>query len=292
VEIFFASVLITFAFPLFVLGIIKLLKKEVTASRFAVQKYNSQLDKELKQLKEKQKKSEIPLSRHILMLFTGGVFFGGIIYLIVGIGWAAIVGSLLGLIIPKLWLNWQKAGYKKLITSQLEQAVEIMAAVLRSGGGILASLDKAIEEIPNPLKRELERVAAEIKLGVPASQAFISLTERVPIQEMSMLSMAVNLQETGMSVNMASVFDQIQINIRSRQAFQEELRVLVAENKMAGWVVGTIPFITISIMRHMAPEFTKPLFSTALGLTVFVSSTVVILIGLAWIMQMTKVENT
>ena len=56
-----------------------------------------------------------------------------------------------------------------------------------------------------------------------------------------MMAMVMEIQQSGMAVNLASVFDQIQINIRNKQALQEEVRAITVENKMAGWIVAAVP---------------------------------------------------
>ena len=199
--------------------------------------------------------------------------------------------SLLGFVVPYIWLKWHEASQEKIIASQLEQAVEIMSSVIRSGGGIVSALRRSAQVVGAPLNSELTKVASEIELGVSTANAFKNLAERVPMQETKMMAMVMEIQQSGMAVNLASVFDQIQINIRNKQALQEEVRAITVENKMAGWIVAAVPFVTISLIRWSSPDFIAPLFTTTAGLFVFLLSTGLIIGGVFWIMKMAEMPD-
>ncbi|MBO8160670.1 MAG: type II secretion system F family protein [Thermosipho sp. (in: Bacteria)] len=265
-----------------------LTKREVNLSRFSV---GYQQDTTEEELEKKQKARELPASRVLLLVFSGGATVGLATYTVVGVVWLSALASLLGLLAPWLWLRWHRAGQKKLIITQLEQAAEIIAAVLRSGGGLPAALEKASQEVGNPLKKELAQATAEIRLGVPSAVAFKNLTERINLEEMDILAMAVDLQSTGMAVNMASVFQQIQNNIREKQAFEEEVSSITSENRMAVWIVAAVPFGTIGLLRQLAPDFIAPLFETAIGITIFIISVGLIIFGIFWSLNIAKVSK-
>ena len=205
-----------------------------------------------------------------MLILVGVITIGTAAYAVIGIVWISFCASLLGFVVPYIWLKWHEASQEKIIASQLEQAVEIMSSVIRSGGGIVSALRRSAQVVGAPLNSELTKVASEIELGVSTANAFKNLAERVPMQETKMMAMVMEIQQSGMAVNLASVFDQIQINIRNKQALQEEVRAITVENKMAGWIVAAVPFVTISLIRWSSPDFIAPLFTTTAGLFVFI----------------------
>lgn len=248
-------------------------------------------DKTLTVDKPKNKKLPIPLSKSVILVLVGGIAIGIAVYAVVGITWVSLCSSCLGLIAPYIWLKWHEAGQERLVASQLEQSVEIMSSVVRSSGGIVSALRRAALTVGYPLRKDLIQVASEIELGISTADAFKNLAIRVPMQELKMIALVMEIQQTGMAVNLGSVFEQVQGNIRNRQALQEEIRAITVENKMAGWIVATVPFVTISLIRWYAPDFTAPLFMTPAGLFVFLLSTGLIIVGVFWIMKMAEMSN-
>jgi len=241
--------------------------------------------------KPKKEKQDVPITKSVMLILVGGITIGTAVYAVIGIIWVSLCTSFLGLIVPYVWLKWHEASQDKLIASQLEQAVEIMSSVVRSGGGIVSALRRAAQTVGSPLNRDLVQVASEIELGVSNADAFKNLVNRVPMQETKMMAMVIEIQQAGMAVNLGAVFEQIQSNIRSKQALQEEVKAITVENKMAGWIVAAVPFVTIGIIRWTSPDFTAPLFTTPTGFFVFLLSTGLIIGGVFWIMKMAEMPD-
>lgn len=293
-EILTASVLAWAAVTSFVYGFHEMFKRDIDVSRFAARPYDPSVDADLLQARKAEKKEKgmsISPSKLLLLSLGGMVLCAVLAYIVVGRITVALAVSLTGLFTPKLYQKWHKEGRGRLVTSQLEQAMEIMSAVLRTGGGIPAALEKAAQNIPEPLRTELTQTLAEIRLGVPTSEAFKNFSERVKLPETFIISMAVELKQSGMAVNLASVFQQVQDNIRSRKAFEQEVSSITAENRMAGWIVAAVPFITIAVVRYMSPEFISPLFEEPVGIAVFIVCVIIILIGILWIRNMADAEK-
>ena len=286
ISAFFSAVTII----LFILGLRFMLERS-PIRRFGAFEYNYKEDEELKKLNKPARRTQIPYMKAVTLIAIGALVAGGIMYIFSGRGWLTILAACLGFFAPKLWLDWFEKTQYKLLSSQVEQAVEAMATVIKSGGGLPAALEKAIQTSGYPLKKELEQTAGEIKLGLPEPEAFSRLAERVDLPEMDTLSIASALKKEGMTVNMANVFTQIQISLRQRQAFNEEVNAMVAENKIAVWIVSAVPIGSISMMRFVAPEMAAPLFDTFLGIVVLIICLMLIAVGIYWSLKIAEGSN-
>lgn len=203
--------------------------------------------------------------------------------------WCALdfpTACLVGFAIPGAFSKWHETSRARLIGDQLEMASEIMAAAVNSGSSLSKALEKASEELGSPLDKELLQVSTEIRLGVPSAEAFQNLADRVKLPELSILSMAVNLQQSGMAVNMAAVLEQVQDNLTEKKAFGEEVNAITVENRMSGYIVGVLPFLVVGVIRQVAPDFIAPMFNTTAGLTIFFISTAIIAVGIYWMYSM------
>lgn len=287
-DIMIASFLSGLTIILLLYGSRVIMERNINTNRFMPGRYDSK--EEPDNIKPKSE-VKIPLSRLFLLVAIGGVTSGFSVYLVTGIIWLSLIASLLGLVVPKMWINWHQKGQEKMMLEQLEEAVEIIAAVLKTGGGISEALERAAATVGNPLADELLQVSAEIRLGVSASDAFLHLCQRVPLRELSAIQMAVALAQTGMAISLSSVFTQVQDNIRGFQALEQEVSSLTVENRMAGWIVGAIPFAIIAFMRWIAPGFIAPLFVEPVGIGIFAFCLSAILIGIVWISKMADASN-
>lgn len=270
---------------LFVVSLSNLLKKEKDISRFTP--YWEDEEEHIEYTTNKKRKTN-PLI--VLLIIIGSITGFSIVYIITGVFNISLLGLAVGFIIPKLWAKSHAKKQLQLTYIQLEQAAEVMASVLRSGSGIVDALVRAADEVGNPLRDELILTANEIKLGISNSVAFSNLAERVDIDELSILSMAINLQEEGMAVNLSSLLNKMQENIRYKLAYQRQIKAITSGNRLAGWIVSALPFATLFIMRMIMPDIIAPLFTTTLGLVIFSGCSIVIVIGIIWLMKIADVS--
>lgn len=230
-------------------------------------------------------------SKTIIIIVAGGVSVGVLAYAVIGNLYLAGCASLLGLIFPRFWYKWYSNNQDKLISKQMEKAAETMAVVLKSENNIVAALERAALDSEEPLKSKLIKAAQEIRLGIRTNIAFEALAASVNVPEMMIISIGIELQQQGMAINMASMLEQVQTNIRNREAFKDELSVMTTENKMAGWIVAVIPLATLALIRQADPAFVAPLFDTTVGLTVFVLCLSTIALGLYWLLQIAEMKD-
>ncbi len=292
-----ASILALIAIFFLITGLQKILKKDISAQRFSArQHYDPEnddiLQKENKKLSERNNKPELPLNKKIILIVFGCSLSFVFALAITG----SIIISLLiclfgGYLLPKIWSAWQLKSSVKTLNNQLEQVAETMAMVIRSGGSLTSAIDKAVLEIGNPLRKELERASYEMKLGKPEAETLRDLADRVKLPELEMLAVASQLQREGMSINMATVLNNIQSNIRIRQSLQEEVRSLTSENRMAVWIVASIPFIMLTIMRFLAPDLTNFLFHTVPGIIFTMACFTLILVGVIWALKIAEMDE-
>lgn len=283
--LFLAALFACAAGMLLVFGFSEMTRRDVRAHRFSAFKYRAEEDPELYQLGKKAFKSgqsSIFEGQSPLLVILSAVLFAGLAIAVTGSLVGGLIGAAIGLLMPKAWSDRKKKSQSKTLGAQVEQAAEAMSIILKSGGGIPEALEKVARDVRNPLRRELEQALSEIKLGVPDSDVFQRLAERLNVAEVDMLGIASTLRKEGMAVNMANVLRQIQVNIRARQAFQEEVMAITAENRLAVWVVACVPFFTIAVMQFFAPEFVAPLFTTSIGMFALAISFVFIIAGIIW----------
>lgn len=276
-------------------GIKGIMHRDVYVDRFKVQKYDPSQDEHIQKAKEyhkkKEKRKKIPFSQKITLILLGGFIFAALAYAVSGKGYIALIAMLGGLYIPRVFYKWQLKNEQRLITNQIEQAIEAMSMVMRSGGGMPEAIERAVENTNNPIKAELERVLYEIKLGKPEAEVLQKFAERINVPELEMLSISAELQRDGMPINIANVLNNMQSSIRTRQGYIDEVKAMTSENRLAVWIVSAIPFIMVAIIRPLMPEFRQVLFETAGGVVFSLFMFATIILGISWAFKIANVEN-
>lgn len=278
-------VLIFSSITLFVISLSYLFKKEKKINKFTPY-WDEQEEEHIEYEKKKRKLS--PLL--ILLVMFGGITGFGIVFIVTGVFKIALIGFAVGFLIPSIWGKYHANKRMNLILLQLEQAAEVMASVLRSGSGIVEALDKASLSVSNPLRNELITTANEIKLGISSAVAIKNLYERINVDELGLFSMGMNLSEQGVAVNLSGLLEQIRDSIRYKLYSKRQMRVITASNRLACWIVSALPYATLFIIRLMMPDLIAPLFNTTIGIVIFTICSVLIVIGIIWLMKIANMD--
>ncbi len=281
------AALIFYAILFMIFGVRELGKRDVDLSRFKMSMYQKAAGEESSSAR-KSKVFVMPWDKASPIVFLGGFATGIAIYSVTGVLWISVVSSLAGLLFPKLWLDYKISSQKDEIDKGMEQATETIATVMRSGGGLADAFERAAVDAKSPLSGFLLEAATRIRTGMPQAEAIENFQQRVPLKELNIITVGMKLAAVGMPININEMFFEAQKNIRDRLAFNREIRVLVAENKISAWVVAVMPIFLLSFIRQMAPEMVEPLFTTRLGIVIFCFCTSFIALGIYMIMQIIK----
>lgn len=268
-------------------GIKELTKREVDLTRFNMSMYQKAPETDMGG-KKKDKMFVMPWDKATPIVFLGGIVTGVVTYSIAGVLWIAVISSLAGLLFPKLWLDYKVTAQKDEIDKGMEQATETIATVMRSGGGLADAFERAAVDARSPLNSYLLETSTRIRTGMPQADALECFQHKIPLKELNIITVGMKLAAIGMPININEMFFEVQKNIRDRLAFNREIRVLVAENKISAWVVAAMPVFLLSFIRQMSPEMVEPLFTTTLGIIIFCFCACFIAIGIYMIMQIVK----
>ncbi len=195
------------------------------------------------------------------ILFAFGKFTLGII---LGI-FLSIVGWKLPRPIMNYFVNKRIIKYE----TQMVDALNLLSNGLRAGLSVPQSLGMVVEELPAPISQEFNMILQQTKIGVTLDDAFENLAKRVPTEDNDMFVSAVSiLRETG--GNLAEVFDTIAGVIRERIRLKQKIATYVAQGKMQGGMIASMPFAMGAYFASTDPTFVDSLFGTILGNVVLV----------------------
>lgn len=120
--------------------------------------------------------------------------FSAILYLAtdnVYVLFIALIGMVIGLLGPNLYLNSRVSSHQKAIKSQLADTIDLMSVCMESGLSFDASLVKIAERMEGPLIDELMTVFRQIQLGKNRNDALKNLADSSDVKELKTFVSAV-----------------------------------------------------------------------------------------------------
>lgn len=201
----------------------------------------------------------------------------------------AILVAIFGFFLPRFYLRYRQNQRLSAFNRMLADGIAMIANSLRAGYSFQQSLDVVATEMPDPFASEFKRVGTEIGLGLTQSQALNNLNRRVPSGDLDMLITAVNVQQE-VGGNLAEILDILAHTIRERVRIQGEIKVLVAQQMLAGNVITFLP-VALAIMLFMLNRpYMSRLFTEQCGWIMLGVSLMMIVAGYYAIQRIVKIE--
>lgn len=161
----------------------------------------------------------------------------------------AIIGAGIGLLIPRIYVNFKQQQRMRQFENQLPDLLSLWVNSLRSGYSVLQSLEAISREAPNPTSGEIKRVVQEVQLGIPMDQALDHMLTRMPSDDFDLVITAINIQRE-VGGNLAEILEVIGHTIRERIKIKGEIRVLTAQGRISGYVITGLP-IALALFLYL-----------------------------------------
>ena len=194
------------------------------------------------------------------------LFVLGLVYWWRGDVVSVVIGGLLAVVAPFVFLRLRRGKRLKAFNEQLGDTINLLVNGIRAGYSIMQAMEAVSEEMGPPISEEFGRVVREVQLGLTMEQAMDNMLRRITSDDLDMMVTAINVQRE-VGGNLAEVLDSISHTIRERVRIQGEIRALTSYGRGAGNMLSAIPIILAGIVYLINPEFMTPLFTDPCGRT-------------------------
>lgn len=173
--------------------------------------------------------------------------------------------------------------------AQLPDVLDLVAASLEAGAGIVEALSLSVGETDDPLRTEVSRVLAATALGVPLVDGLREMATRVGSRDLDWTVEAIAVQQrTG--GRLADVLRTVAVVMRGREEVRLEVRALTAEGRLSAYILAALPPLFVVFLALVEPAYLRPLYATAVGLVLLVGTTVLVLVSFVAMLRLVKVE--
>ncbi len=195
-----------------------------------------------------------------LILFLVPLIFG---FSVFNLGIAVLL-AFVGYMLPAAWINGKRKKRMDRINAQMVDMLGMVSNSLKSGYGLMQSMEFAARQIHAPLAVELRHMLRDANLGMSAEDALKGLGERIASPDLDMVLTAINIQRS-VGGNLAELLDQVAFTMRERERIRGEISTLTAQQKMTGIVIGGLPIFMFAIFMVINPSYMGLLFSETVG---------------------------
>jgi len=153
-----------------------------------------------------------------------------------------------------IWINNKAKKRMALMEEQLPDAVELMVRSLRVGHPFTSTLAIVAKEIPDPLGTEMGMIADESTYGRDVGEALKDMAERIEMQDLRFLAVAVTIQQTS-GGNLAEILHGLSKVIRSRFKLFRRVKAITAEAKWSGSFLSGFPLLALIGINMAKPDY-------------------------------------
>ncbi len=227
---------------------------------------------------------KLTVGEYLLVHFGSAIVFGFLVMTVFAAGAiGAIIGGVIGLFVPRFYVSNRKGRRLNRFEGQLPDILGLWVNSLRSGYSTMQSMEAIAREAPEPSATEFKRVVREVQLGIPQELALAHLLERMPSDDLDLINTAINIQRE-VGGNLAEILEVISTTIRERIKLKGEIRVLTAQGRITGYLIGGLPIALGGFLLLINPGYMGRMFTDhlcgwpmlALGLGMIGAGTAVI----------------
>ncbi|MDJ1015286.1 MAG: type II secretion system F family protein [Paracoccaceae bacterium] len=174
----------------------------------------------------------------------------------------AVVSVMMGVGAVFVWVNNTAKKRLAMIEEQLPDAVELMVRSLRVGHPFSSALQIVAKEVPDPLGSEMGVISDEAAYGRDVGEALKHMAERMDMQDLRFLAVAVTIQQTS-GGNLAEILDGLAKVVRARFKLFRRVKAITAEAKWSGMFLSVFPLVALVMINVLQPNYYDDVKDTA-----------------------------
>ncbi len=159
------------------------------------------------------------------------------------------------------WVNKKANARMAIIQEQLPDAVELMVRSLRVGHPFSNAINIVAKEVADPLGTEFGMIADEAAYGRDVADALKELAERMDMQDLRFLAVAVSIQSKS-GGNLAEILYGLAQVIRARFKLFRRVKAITAEAKWSGMFLSLFPLGALVAINIMEPSYYDDVIDT------------------------------
>ncbi|NPC43541.1 type II secretion system F family protein [Nocardioides sp. zg-1230] len=214
---------------------------------------------------------------------------GALVGFLVGGAATAVLGLVLGIVLPWIYLRFRHKRRLSKFNANLAQSLGLMAGGLQAGLSLPQAVDTVVREGNEPIAGEFKRALIEQRLGIDITDAMEGIGQRMESQDFTWVVMAIRIQRE-VGGNLAEILHTVSDTLREREYLRRQVKALSAEGRMSAWILGALPVGMFGYMLMANRKYVEPLYTTGLGWIMLIVAALFLSVGSFFMAKLAKVE--
>lgn len=165
---------------------------------------------------------------------------------------------------PRWVLSFLTKRRQNKFTNEFANAIDVIVRGVKSGLPLNECLGIIARESPSPIREEFQEIVEQSRVGVPLQECFERTMQRMPLAEMKFFAIVIGIQQQA-GGNLSEALGNLSGVLRDRKRMSMKVSALSAEAKASAMVLGSLPFIVMTMVYITTPAYIMLLFTTKVG---------------------------
>ncbi|MEZ5768887.1 MAG: type II secretion system F family protein [Paracoccaceae bacterium] len=167
---------------------------------------------------------------------------------------AMVLAALLGLLLPYAVIENLATERLKKLTTQLPDALDMMARGLKIGHPLNVTLKRVAEQMPDPIGTEFGLIEDRIRHGADVPSAIAEFAGRFQSEDTHYFAACVAIQH-GTGGNLGQVLRVLSRVIRDRINMRTRIRAVSGEGRISAFILSLMPFLIVGAIYTSSPRY-------------------------------------
>lgn len=200
-----------------------------------------------------------------------------------------VLGLILGAALPWFYLGFRRSRRLAAFSSQLAETLQLISGGLSAGLSMPQAIDTVVREGAEPMAGELRRALVETRLGIDLTDSLETIADRMDSEDFAWVVMAIRIQRE-VGGNLAELLNTVADTLREREYLRRQVKVLSAEGRFSGYLLGALPLLMFVYLNFARPDFVAVLTGTTPGLLLLAVAGLLLVMGFFITSKIVKIK--
>jgi tight adherence protein B len=201
----------------------------------------------------------------------------------------ALGSAMVGYMLPKFYMLRGQSKRVSKLNAQLPDMLSMMANALKSGFGLMQSMDLVGKELEHPIATEIRRMLQDINVGAATDEALQNMARRSGSADLDIVVTAMLIQQST-GGNLAEILETVAHTMRERIRIRGEIKTLTTQQVMTGFIIGGLPIFIGLAVSVLNPSYISLLFTHTIGQVMVAGAVLMECFGLFIIKRILAIE--
>jgi tight adherence protein B len=203
--------------------------------------------------------------------------------------WFAVLAAAAAVRLALTVLDRRESRRREEFVAQLPEVARVLSNATSAGLALRSAIRMAGEDLDDPAGDELARLARELDIGTPLSDALDHLQDRLPSRELSLLTRTLIIQARAGGAVVTALRGMSE-TLEARKDLRREVRTMLSGAVFTSWIVLILGAGSLLMMNVIAPGTLNKVTSSLIGQVILVIALLMYAGGFWMIRRTTRID--